>query len=302
MERTEAQEAIFSDSISARLKAARYFSRNAIPADQPMLRTALVVETVPWIRRALERATEATENVHHASPSTSVDIGENARDEQLARDLRAEAVEEVAGTILHEFSALIGMIRLTARAEIPNYPASKMHKRLDQLNALVRAVRNLKRAASVATFSNFDLVEVIHEALETARGVTENFTYHLAGPRPFIVTADRGSMAIAITNGVTNAIEAMVDNEKPAVLTINWGRGGDENWLVLMDNGPGFVGDPSTALKLGVTNKKDHIGYGLATAQHAMRAMEGDVFLSNNDEGGAKFELRWYRDYENING
>ena len=83
-------------------------------------------------------------------------------------------------------------------------------------------------------------------------------------------------------------------------MLLTWGRAGDEVFFAIIDSGSGFNGNPNNALKIGVTNKDKnvHTGYGLATASSAMKAMEGELLLSNSLDGGARFELRWYKENE----
>lgn len=299
MDKAGAECALRSSAAEERLAGARFFSRNAEALDIPLLKKCLAVETVPWIRRALDRAVDRASK--GATDSGDGEVGsqiESApRDtsERLVRDLRAEAVEEVAGTILHEFAPIIGALRLRARDEIVDYEGSQTRKLLDQFLDLIEAVRNLKRAAAVPNYAEFDLADLVDASLQLVSDMAAEISIRVAGRRPFLVYADREAMQLALLNGLRNAIEAVSDSgiERPASIVINWGRGGVENWLVVLDSGAGFIGDPADALKLGVTNKRDHIGYGLATAQYAMRSMEGDVLLSNNPDGGARFELRW---------
>jgi signal transduction histidine kinase len=300
LDRSSAEKALESEVVDVRLSAARYYALNAKQADLPILSKALLHETVPWIKRALQRAVASVTN-YGTGPRPANTPASSEPSEALVRDIRAEAVEEVAGTILHEFAPIIGAIRLSAREEVAEFETSSTHRLLNQLSALVAAVRRLKRAAAVPSYTEFDLVELITSTIEALSPIPEGIEVRLAGQKPFLIQSDRDTMYLALANGLRNAIEAVQEfsRVKPAEIVINWGRGGAENWLVVMDTGAGFKGDPSAALKLGATNKKDHIGYGLATAQFAMRSMEGDVILTNNPDGGARFELRWCKDNEN---
>lgn len=300
MNRDEASGSLQSSVIATRLEAARFFSRDAEQADLVLLQKALKNESVPWVRRALERAIARCEVTEHSIGSEGGRVVPGEPNEALVRDLRSEAVEEVAGTILHEFAAIIGVLRISAKEEVRNFESSETRKRLDQLVDLIDAVRNLKKAAAVPTYSQFDLAQLVDDTTHSFTDIGR-VSVRSGGTRPFLTMADRGSLALALLNGLRNAVEAVSMLEPPhrREIDINWGRGGAEDWLVIVDNGSGFTGEPADALRLGVTNKMDHIGYGLATAQHAMRSMEGDVLLSNAPGRGARFELRWYKDHAN---
>lgn len=311
MTRDEAANNLCSESRDVRLDAARFFALKAQPAEISFLTASLARETVPWIKRALERAIARANQVTSGVPIQPVQSSNTEPSTELVRDLRAEAVEEVAGTILHEFSPIIGSIKLSAEREFDNYSGSKTKFNIEQLSSLLKAVRTLKQAAATPNYTAFDLVSLIDEVVAMQSELVSQvikkqeesslINFRMAGTKPFVVEADRGQLLIALTNGLRNAIEAVAEwtRVQPPEIVINWGRAGVENWLAILDTGKGFTGNPEDALKLGKSNKKDHIGYGLATAQFAMRSMEGDVSVLNNPQGGAQFELRWYKDHAN---
>lgn len=303
----EAERKLGSETVEERLQAARYFSSHATARHYPLLVNAASKENVPWIKRALDQA------ILRAKHSSSASVNAQGTDEDathdvaeaIVRDLQLKAVEEVAGTVLHEFSALVGSLRLRAPQEVGNYEESHTKKLLDQLSNLIDAVRNLKKSAAVPIISEFDLAELVDSSMATS-DVPDALSISTAGSRPFLINGDRNSMQLALVNGFRNAIEAITESSRilPPRIVINWGRAGAENYLVIVDSGPGFVGDPAAALRLGVTNKQmqGHIGYGLAIAQYAMRSMDGEIRVSNDDAGGARFEMRWYVSHENFIG
>lgn len=302
MSREQAITALSSDSVDLRLEAARLFSRAAEVSDAPMLTRALAKENARWVKRALERAVARVQVGPIQQEVTLVDETVNENDsERLIRDLRAQAVDEVSRTILHEFSPLIGSLRLVAEVEIHEYANSRTKHCVERLNGLLEAVGNLKKAAATPSYSEFDLSELVTECIAVLNISSEEIVLRVAGIRPYMVQADRYSLGLAIDNGIRNAVEAVREFStlEPAEILINWGPAGSENWLAILDCGSGFSGNPEEAFKLGVSNKDEHFGFGLATAQLSMRSMEGDVFISNKAEGGARFELRWYKDYAN---
>jgi len=314
MIRQEAVNNLRSESKDVRLNAARFFAQHAQPAEITFLTSSLLSETVPWIKRALERAIDRANHVASGAPVQPDQSSNSEPSAELVRDLRAEAVEEVAGTILHEFSPIIGSIKLSAEREFNNYSGSNTERSIEQLSSLLKAVRTLKQAAATPNYTTFDLAFLINEVvamqselvnqLLKKQGENSPINFRMAGAQPFMVEADRGQLHIALTNGLRNAIEAVAEwtRVQPPEIVVNWGRAGVENWLAILDTGKGFTGNPENALRLGNSNKRDHIGYGLATAQFAMRSIEGDVCVSNNPQGGAQFELRWYKDHANFIG
>lgn len=293
MNRSDALKALEAEGIDIRLEAARFLALNARRADLAKLQAALKGEPVRWIRTALERAVERAQSSGGESRPTQTSAEPS---QATIRDVRAEAVEEVAGTIIHEFSPIVGLLRIQARGEISQFESSDTKKSLDMLGDLLRGVRELKASAAVPHYDEADLSTL---ALESADRLEQDARsiVAMAGPEPFIVTVDKDRIKLAIVNGLRNAVEAAIDNagSKPPSVVVNWGKAGTEDWLAILDSGAGFQGNPNAALRLGATNKPDHIGFGLTTAQQAMRVMEGDVYLSNSASGGAQFEIRWFR-------
>lgn len=297
--REEATTSLASDSVDKRLEAARYFSKAAEPSDSALLSRALAKESARWVKRALERALDRIQIGPKRNTTKEVESVVEADEGQLLRDLRAQAVDEVSRTILHEFSPLIGSLRLVAEMEVTQYEGSRTKHCVERLNGLLEAVGKLKKAASTPSYSEFDLSELIAECIAVLNIPDDKIIIRVAGIKPYMVQADRYSLGLAIDNGIRNAVEAVQEFSKviPAEILINWGPAGSENWLAILDCGPGFTGNLDEAFKLGVSNKDEHFGYGLTTAQLSMRSMEGDVYISNKFEGGARFELRWYKDY-----
>lgn len=300
MDVQKANEDIQSINPLVRLPAARFFSSNPNLVAVDKLREFLLKETAPWIQIALLRAIEKADvSVVQQEPiveSTDTDINE-----RLVNSIKAKAVEEVTGTILHEFSTVIGAINMQAPADFANYEGSKTSRLLNKLNELLKAIRSLKAASATPNYTDFSLSDLVDEILLTDEGFLENVKIHLVGPKPFLTSADRGQMLLAIVNGLRNASEAIkgFSTKQPPEVLITWGHAGSQDFLAIIDSGSGFNGNPSDALRIGVSSKGAlHLGYGLATAQYAMRAMEGDLLVSNSLDGGARFELRWYKDNE----
>lgn len=299
----EAKANLKSTDPNTRLRAARFFAANPQEADLDLLRLTLSAETVSWNKKALVRAIE-TVDVSVVNRQLSSETTEGEAPDRVVRAIMARAAEEVTSTILHEFGTVIGSINLKASLEFENFQHSQTSKLMKKLNDLLKAIRNLKKAAASPTYSEFSLSDLVDEILASDPELFDGITIPIGGVKPFTIEADRGSMLLAVINGLRNASEAVREFSRltPPEIVINWGRAGNENFLVIIDSGAGFKGNPTDALRIGVSNKPEHTGYGLATAQYAMRAMEGDLLVSNSLEGGARFELRWYRSYEDTAG
>ena len=295
MTREEALSGLGSADMEERLKAARFLALHAVGTDRRKLRAALRKETVPWIKRALQRS------LQNAGPADIEDAGASSdpTPRQLA-ELRAKAINDVASTIVHELATIIARLRLTVPEELPDYAGSRTKALVDSLATLLNGIRNLKTAVDRADYVECDLAAQCRETCGDFEEAGEIF--HFAGPSPFIVEIDPGLFKLALANVVRNAVESV--SAMPAgaerLITLNWGWAGHEFWVAVLDSGPGFERDPASMVELGKSTKADHIGFGLATAKQAMQAMEGDMYPSNADEGGARVELRWFGSHEDL--
>lgn len=298
MSREEALAALASEEADERLKAARFFAVNASSADdRRKLKAALRKETVPWIKRALERSLSRTLPPTDAKPSQRT--FEDLTDRALAA-LRADAIKDVASTIIHELSTIVGRLRMVAPQEVDNYHNSTTKELIDSLVSLLGGIRNLKTAASQPDYAQSDLSAECQQTCALFDQATHMFRF--AGPSPFLVEIDSGLFRLALANVVRNAIEALGASatEGEATITLNWGRAGPEVWVAVIDSGPGFDQDPLSLIDFGKSTKVDHVGFGLATAKQAMLAMEGDMYPTNAAGGGARVELRWLGAHENL--
>lgn len=295
MSREEALAALTSREADERLKAARFFAMNAISSDRRKLRAALNKENVPWIKRALERS------LSRAGPVSDSGVRFGASSdlpERVLAELRANAIDEVATTIIHELATLVARLRLRAPQEVAGYPESETKIIVDLVASLLAGIRNLKSAVAQPEYVETDLSGECREICAIFGGAADTFRF--GGPSPFLAEIDIGLFKLALSNVVRNAVEALgFIAEGEAAITLNWGRAGHEIWVAVIDNGPGFDRDPSLLVDFGKSTKEEHVGFGLATAKQAMQAMEGDVYPSNAAEGGARIELRWFGTHEN---
>lgn len=296
MSHDEALAALTSSDADERLKAARYFALNAIGGDRRKLRAAFNRETVPWIKRALERS------LNRVGPPAELASRPGQIADPPARVLaeyRAAAIDEVASTIIHELATIVARLRIKAPQEVAGYATSSTRTLVDSLASLLGGIRNLKTAVAKPDYIESDLATACRETCAVFEEASDMFRF--AGPSPFLAEIDPGLFALALANVVRNAVEVLsvVSAESEPTITLNWGRAGHEVWVAVIDSGPGFDRDPSSLIDFGKSTKEEHIGFGLATAKQAMQAMEGDIYPSNAAEGGARVELRWFGTHEN---
>lgn len=294
MTREEALEGLSSSSAHDRLKAARFLARNSDPSDLHVLRDTLQTETVSYVRSGLELA------IKRASNSAPLVVDEAVQEYEVPADVRAqirnEVTEEIAGQILHEIASPVGLIASAAAREVPDYEHSKTRRHVENLKRVFDAIEQLKGAAAVPRPEEFDLAELFTDIVsEEIRDCPIEISLH--GAKPMVITSDRTLLRFAVSNGVRNAVEAVLDSpsNEPHPIVVTWGATDVDYWVAVLDRGPGVVGPAESAFGIGKTTKKGHSGFGLAIARQAIETLGGSCTLQPAAEGGTRFEVRWER-------
>lgn len=301
MDTTSAVELLGSQSPHERLKAARHLARNASPDHLPQLQRARQVENVSYVKRSLDVAIGRCRNicpeVKH-DPSDEFSISQSVQ-----REIRAKAVLEVAGMLLHEIASPLGLARDAARREVHEFADSETRRHLDRIFRIVKGIEKLKCAATAPKPQEFDLAQLVREvvAQETCEA---NIGISMCGMAPLMIRSDPTLVGLSLSNGVRNAVEAVAAScgeplaagADTNAIIVNWGQTDVEYWIVVIDRGPGLVGTTESAFDIGRTNKRGHSGFGLAIVRQAMETLGGVAnLLPAATGGGMRFELRWER-------
>lgn len=296
MNRQEALGALRNGSPHARLKAARHLARDPNPADAAALRNARVGEADVYVKAALDRAIAVAEQRMPAwLPSEPSDVDEIS--DETRREVYAQAVRWIAGTLLHEIAAPIGLIELAAVRDIgKQYEGSATQRRIRSVQQTFAAIEALQTAATPAKPQQFDLAEFVKEIIyEVVNGSGRDVSRH--GPSPLMIHADPRLLRLAFINGLKNALEAVQQIELPdaeSPVVVSWGSDDTDVWIAVVDSGPGLSGPIEKAFEIGQTTKKDsHRGFGLAIARQAMESLGGAVRLTGAAAGGVSYEIRW---------
>lgn len=289
LDRETAIETLRAGSAYERLKAARFFSRNAAAADEQLLIEARRVETVSYVKASLDLA------ILRLAQQSDFDLPAKEQTDAALRRARREATEWISGLLLHEIASPIGRLALAASREVSDFENSQTKSRLDQLKQVLQAIEFLKGATAVSKPQEFDLAQLVHDIVAAEAGGQRD-DISIQGPSPFVITNDPALIALGVTNGLRNALEAVQGEAKstivhPVVLT--WGATDVDYWLAITDAGPGLKGTPDVAFSIGTTSKDSHSGFGLSIAKQAMESVNGRVILSSPRTGGVVYELRW---------
>ena len=288
-----------SSSANDRLIGARFLARSATPEDIGDIDIAIRNENVSWVRNALTaalvRATISWDKSPELPEGTASDDELSLTDSQV-QQIYSSALQESTSVLLHEVEPLVGMARLYAKREIQDFEQSRTKAQFEQLDSLLHAIADLRKASSPAKLTEVDLPTLIRELLDRETA-DHKAVIQLAGPAPFNVLADRGRLLLTLGNGLRNALEAndAVDEPLRRPLVINWNKTEKDFWVSILDHGTGLKGSIERIFEIGSTSKAGHQGMGLAVARQAMLSMDGDITISPREESGVKFEIRWRR-------
>ena len=294
MTREKALQGLSSDSAHDRLKAARFLARDSDASDLQLLRNALQSETVSYVRTGLELAIKRAS--HSASPAAGETVEEYEIPPDVWGQLRNEVADEIAGQILHEIAPPVGLIAAAAAREVPDYEQSKTKRQVENLKRVFGAIEQLKGAAAVPRPEEFDLAELLAEIVSAEVG-DRPVEVSRHGAQPMVITSDRALVRMAVSNGIRNAVEAVLDSARsePHPIIVTWGETDVDYWTAVLDRGTGVVGPLESAFGIGKTTKKGHSGFGLAIARQAIETLGGSCTLQPTTEGGTQFEIRWER-------
>lgn len=290
MEHDQALQALQSESSHERLQGARALLTLARPDDRDALARALRNEndgyTKTALRQALRAIVEPTPLIVAAPTSDGDDL--------IYSDIYAKAVEETSARVVHELRRLIGRVKVTARSEWDKWESSATRREIARLDSLMDAIDRLGRAASVPQLAEFDLASMIRRAIrpEVERGTQ----IQTVGREPLIVVGDEVLVDLALQNAVRNAVEAVKDAGAFDAIIVSWGDTDRDYWITVADRGLGLP-PRQDLFQLGVTTKDRtaHAGVGLAIARQAVQSLGGTLTLTNREDGGVLFELRWPR-------
>ncbi|CAH2900320.1 MAG: hypothetical protein PCALPYG88_4253 [uncultured Paraburkholderia sp.] len=297
MTRNEALRALSSEVFHDRLRAARFLATEADITAIPRLQEALKKERVGYVRSALQLAISRCARLAEAGgdavpqPETEPTLG------QMQRQVLTKATERITGILLHDLEPKIGFLRNAIVAELPAFQGSATKKWLESLERTFRGIQQLRVAASAARMEEFDLAQLVSDIVAEEGDGDDERTF-LQGERPFVVVSDPGLLSLAISNGLRNAYESVnkkSESERGNVI-VDWGHTDVETYLTITDQGEGLAGPGDAAFEIGATNKKGHIGYGLAITRQALESLDGRATLEPVEPTGALLDLRWSRE------
>ena len=311
---------------SERLRAARFLAQNATNSYRIRLSKIREAEHNSWVIQALDQAlTRSGEERSIVPITTAEEQQESPVEARLYEELRAQAIEETSAWFLHELRPLIGFIDEAADAEIDRYACSRTKASLERVQSFLDAIERLRKASEAPAIKDFDLTDlVVRVAEDEAKqgratfdepsieidedtALDDNQSYildkglvklSLARRDPISTTGDPTLVAMAVTNALRNAIEAVMEvrGRDRHDVVLNWSVTDSDGWIVVLDEGCGLPPGSDLLTEPGKSTKskrQGHLGMGLPIAQRAMESIGGTLQLTPRPGGGVSCELRW---------
>jgi len=286
---SKAAKLLKSPKWSERLQGARLALTDTNISDAD-LRSFKERESNSWVAAALSKAIDAR------LPLADVQLGEkwiSLPDEVDREDVRAQAIQAVMQTILHEGRPLVLDVELAATEELGQlFEQSDTRKRLDRLMEFLDTLERLHAAAASPQFHETDLADIVAD--EISQGGYFKHAVRIARTEPVIVQCDKGLLRLALQNAVRNAVEATSADGPPVVVT--FGADSEHAWVTVLDEGRGLPEGSNRIWEPGISahkSKEDHFGFGLPIAQRAVHSLGGTIELRPRDPAGTACVIRW---------
>lgn len=284
-------ELLQSSRPSDRLRGARLARVSPLARQRVAeLRRIRAIESDTFVMSALDRAVSEVE-----ASGGNAETGESwltTADTSDLNDVRAEAIQTVTQTVLHEIKPLVASIFTASRDELGDiFPGSKTALSIERLREFLVVVKGLWEASASPHWTEFDLADLISREISVADFTVEDVI--ATRTDPVVVKGDPALLSLALQNVLRNAVEASVGCETPVV--INCDANDKHAWVVVLDDGVGLPEASERVWEPGITQKSkdDHFGWGLSITQRAVHSIGGTVRLSPREHGGTACEIRW---------
>lgn len=205
----------------------------------------------------------------------------------VARELsQVQTYSEMLRSQTHEYSnslhTIVGMIQIEAYDEVLTYIASETQAHRELIRFLTENVPD-------RTLSSLIIGKFMHSQ--------EQKVEFKIDPESRMVdisdSVDRHKLVTILGNLLQNAIDASLLTSKPHRVFLSMFDFGNDLIFEVEDSGPGI--DEKAATKIfekGVSTKKgEKRGYGLYLAKKSVDALGGEIFFTEAELGGARFEF-----------
>ena len=253
------------------------------------LRKMLILLVCIWAAQVRSRLNQQRRQLESSHQELARKLSQSLQASAMAHELRQPLSQLLLQTRLVQYRAEQGSALSPPLEEaLKGVLASA-----EQLNRLVAAISQLLKP-SPSPNETVDLAAVVNGCVKQISPQLRHalVDLHCSGlERPLLITGQQQQLAIACSNLLNNAIEALDQQAPPRQLAIRLHEQAGQAVLVVSDNGPGL---PSTQLRdlLMGSAKAEGMGVGLLTVQSIAQRHGGALRLGQSEElGGAEVEL-----------
>lgn len=226
---------------------------------------------------------------------------------ELARASRITALGELSASIAHEVGQPLAAIITNAEAGLrwlrrQPLNVEEIEGCMTQISGegnraaeIVQRVRKLMKGAPPDR-ALVEVNELIDEVMTLIRGEVKNhggsLVLNLAPGLPAVL-GDRVQLQQVLINIIINGVQAMATVDGERELAVESGIDDEENVVVAVrDSGPGISKENLSRLfEAFFTTRSTGMGMGLAICSSIIEAHGGQIWASNNPEGGSTFSF-----------
>ncbi|PKF62889.1 PAS domain-containing sensor histidine kinase [Psychromonas sp. psych-6C06] len=169
----------------------------------------------------------------------------------------------------------------------------KLMNRLNDLETQVNDMLLFARSGNQKIIDEVSLVSLLEEVQDASETLLQQVGGHLQCRLPdpdLLIMANKSALASAMTNLISNAVEATGKGAQLYISTQR--RGNDSVEISVMDNGPGIEKeDLAKVMEAFYTTKSQGTGLGLAVVQSIAQAHKGSVEVKSEFGKGSCFTM-----------
>lgn len=227
-------------------------------------------------------------------------------EQQLRQSEKLSALGQMISGIAHELNNPLAVIKgyvdlILHRHELPDRTRTDLQKVASESTRAARLVRNFLSLAreQPAQRTPLDVNQLVERVVELRqfdlRAAQVEVRLDLAPSLPGTL-ADADQIQQVVVNLISNSVQAMAGQPRPAILQLRTERNNGHIQLHVEDNGPGVPKDLESKIFEPFFTTKEvgkGTGLGLSIAHSIMSEHSGRIYYQTSRLGGAGFTLEW---------
>ncbi len=223
--------------------------------------------------------------------------------ERLANVSQVVAMGDMASNMVHSINNWVGAIRADLKYMMRQHAQDKLKfaelnellvDMLTNADATLAMAENIKKPFQASEQELIDVNEsILHVLQEKRSNMINAIIIEDLQPVPPILATHQ--LELVFENLLNNALQAMKDQVRGVIkFTSRLSKDGQWVLVTVQDSGSGLPEhlDPADIFKLGVSGRKDGLGYGLWWCDTFLKRWGGRIQYVNNVKRGCKFLVR----------